>query len=80
MSLHPRNEANISRGLIRNESGLGGLLTKDPFWYNLPFLSVSDGAKDDQLTKSEEEGLAVGSELEEDFSGSLEPGPKSYSK
>lgn len=43
----------------------------------LPF--VSDGVKDAQLTKSEEESLAVGSGLEED-SGSLETGPKSYSK
>ncbi|EGW15224.1 Thyroglobulin [Cricetulus griseus] len=39
-----------------------------------------DGAKDAQLTNSGEEGRAVESGPEEDFSGSLEPGPKSYSK
>ncbi|XP_041527872.1 thyroglobulin isoform X1 [Microtus oregoni] len=51
------------------------------FWSKyIQALKDADGDKDDQLTKSEEEGLAVGSGLEEDFSGSLEPGPKSYSK
>ncbi|XP_055482670.1 thyroglobulin isoform X1 [Psammomys obesus] len=51
------------------------------FWSKyIQSLKDEDGAKDVQLTKSEEEGLAVGLGLEEDFSASLEPGPKSYSK
>ncbi|XP_036063969.1 thyroglobulin isoform X1 [Onychomys torridus] len=50
------------------------------FWSKyIQALKDTDGGKDAQLTKSEEEGLAVGSGLEED-SGSLETGPKSYSK
>ncbi|XP_076412115.1 thyroglobulin [Peromyscus maniculatus bairdii] len=50
------------------------------FWSKyIQALKDADGVKDAQLTKSEEESLAVGSGLEED-SGSLETGPKSYSK
>ncbi|XP_051015534.1 thyroglobulin isoform X2 [Acomys russatus] len=51
------------------------------FWSKyIQALKDADGAKDAQLNQSEEEGLAVGLGLEEDFSGSLELGPKSYSK
>lgn len=50
------------------------------FWSKyIQALKDADGVKDAQLTESEEESLAVGSGLEED-SGSLETGPKSYSK
>ena len=51
------------------------------FWSKyIQTLKDADGAKDAQLTKSEEEDLEVGPGLEEDLSGSLEPVPKSYSK
>uniref|UniRef100_A0A8C6QLL9 Carboxylesterase type B domain-containing protein n=1 Tax=Nannospalax galili TaxID=1026970 RepID=A0A8C6QLL9_NANGA len=51
------------------------------FWSKyIQALKATDGAKDTQLTESQEEVLAVGSELEEDLSGPMEPGPKSYSK
>lgn len=51
------------------------------FWSKyIQTLKDADGAKDAQLTKSGEEDLEVGPGSEEDFSGSLEPVPKSYSK
>uniref|UniRef100_A0A8I5ZUP4 Thyroglobulin n=1 Tax=Rattus norvegicus TaxID=10116 RepID=A0A8I5ZUP4_RAT len=51
------------------------------FWSKyIQTLKDADGAKDGQLTKSGEEDLEVGPGSEEDFSGSLEPVPKSYSK
>ncbi|CAH7110010.1 Tg [Phodopus roborovskii] len=51
------------------------------FWSKyIQALKDADGAKDAQSANSEEEGLAVDTGLEEDVSGSLEPGPKSYSK
>lgn len=79
ISLHPGNESDISGEMLGNEFG-PLTLTKGSVLDQLALRSVSDGAKDAQLTKSEEEDLEVGPGLEEDLSGSLEPVPKSYSK